>query len=600
MLVESPERRRLREVLQRLARVRDAIAEEELELEALRERLGRFEAAYRARLAPEHGALRRIELLVGHFDRCVELLRDEKPPQVRKRHRRIEARRQRELRERADEPQEEDEELLASAPRPNETLKQAYRALARKFHPDLARSEAERLRFGELMTRINQLYQTGDLDGLIAMQELAHGDELDGVGDKLEEQLAQLEERLRAFDSALANLRDERADLERSATCELLRNVEQAQAAGRDLVEELRGELRQRIDRSYIEIRHAARRLEHQVSRYNKDAKELDKQSDRGLLYKFDPYADKRLVRLGLDDLEALASSKEAKAEAVRLEALGDPALIRLLFFTYIAELSPLPLPGLETYDDLRLRFDALHAEEEPAQSLEQTLVAGDALVEFGLRKATEKAVRMGLRFRSQTTREAMPVLLRSLTLRRELKKILGVLGEHTTCEHCTAKIFAVPLFKTRGLDDLRALVCPSCGAILRSYWMPKGKDVQAVLNAAFLDFELVSEWAFKLSRASIAAQLLPLQVERMTMGELRARLHKDVFARYAVPIAEEQLEIVLGKKVIAPKTPLADLERQAFRLRFKKGAEIKEAAALELLRHRIRNRFNAQGDRAV
>jgi hypothetical protein len=605
VLADVPERVRLRELLARIAEVRDSIAELQLEIEGVRERLALFESAYNSKLAAEHSLLRRIELLVQHFDRWVELLGEASRPRVVQAKKRVEERRARDLREQA--PQAEpddavdDEDLLASAPKRNESLKQAYRALARKFHPDLARTEEERLRFGDLMARINQLYQAGDVDQLLALAEQAKGGELDDVKLDVASQIEMLEERLRRFDSVLGNLRDERVALERSPTCELLRNVEQAAASGRDLTVEIREELRERIEASYAEIAKAAHRLEREVTRYNRagahtTAVEKKTRGERALVYKFDPYADKRLVRLGLDELKTLNVSREARAEARRLADLAetDPALVRLLFFTYVAELSPFPLPGLETYEDVKARFEAVSSTDERPTAFEKVLVLGDAVVEFGVRHATEKVAHMGLRFRSQAAREAMPVLLQSLTLRREFKKILGVLGDRESCTACQKQVFAVPLFKTRGLDDLRALVCPSCGAILRSYWMPKGKDVQAVLNPAFLDFELVTEWAFKISRGSIAMQLLPLQVDDMTVADLRRRLHDDVFRRYDIPVTEAQLRLVRGKKPLPPKTRLASLETQSFRVQFASDAEVKEADALEMLRHRIRNRFKA------
>jgi hypothetical protein len=599
VLADIPERNRLRELMQKLALARDAIAEQELELESLRGQLGRFEAAYEAELAREHALLRRIELLVQHFDRWVDLL--QAPQELKRGHKRIEARRARDLREQAaraaSEPEPEGE-VLGSAPKRDERLKQAYRALARRFHPDLATNENERVRFGDMMTRINQLYQAGDVDRLLALAQENSDANLDV---DIADQIALLEERLRTFESALANLRDERVAIERSATCELMRNVEQANASGRDLVAELQAELRQRILRTFPEVTHAAHRLEHEVSRYNRAATggkpALEKAGkERALAYRFDPHADKRLVRLGLEQLRSLTVSREARAEAQRLEELAasDLALLRLLFFTYVSELSPFPLPGLESYDDVQARFDALAQGDEPPASFEKTLVLADGIVEFGVRRATEKVVHMGLRFRSQPTREAVPVLLQSLGLRREFKRILGVLGGREACGGCKQQIFAVPLFRTRGLDDLRALVCPSCGHTLRSYWMPKGKDLQSVLNPAFLDFEIVSEWSFKISRGSIAAQLLPLQEGQLDVAALTKRLHDDVFKRYDIPVTENQLTLVQSKKKVAPKTSLAELERRDFRVQFAKDVEISESDALEMLRHRIRNRFKA------
>src|SRR5690606_11479860 len=101
---------------------------------------------------------------------------------------------------------------------------------------DLARAEDERLRHGEMMARINELYRAGDLERLESLAEQAKGGDIEDAELGLDEQLSQLEERLAWFDAVLENLREERAALERSTTCELMRNVAQAEANSRDLV----------------------------------------------------------------------------------------------------------------------------------------------------------------------------------------------------------------------------------------------------------------------------------------------------------------------------------------------------------------------------
>jgi hypothetical protein len=601
VLADIPERNRLRELRALLEARRDAIAELDLEIETVREALASFEAAYRARVAPETSALERIVQLVQHLDHWATLLAETPAPAIVSRVERVERRRARQLAGR-ELPRPDDEEpaqLEAAARSPDERLKAAYRALARRFHPDLARTEEERVRCGALMARINALYHDGDLSRLEAMAEQAKGGELDEDGADLEEQLAILQERLAWFDLVLENLREERADLERTPTCELWRRVEGATARGEDLVAEIAGQLRARVESSYAEVARAARGLESAVDGFNHrnaGGGSLTRRQREALERRFDPHADKRIVRLGLEELRTLVVSPEARELATRFaaELEAKPAVLRLLLFAYVSELSPFPLPGLESWDDLAVRFAALAEEGEAALGLEQSLVHADAWIEFGVRRASEKVVHPGLRFRSALARDAMPVLLESMPVRRSFARVLGVLGERERCPACEHEVFVVPLFRTRGLDDLRALVCPRCGHGLRSYWMPKGKDVQAVLNAAFLDFELVVEWSFRLGRGSFATQLLPLQVEALTVGELKARVFHDVFERYEVAIAEDDLRFAQDGEPVPDEVPLGELESTSFVVRFASKARLQEADALEVLRHRVRNRFRA------
>ncbi len=217
--------------------------------------------------------------------------------------------------------------------------------------------------------------------------------------------------------------------------------------------------------------------------------------------------------------------------------ARASPGAARLVLFAYASELVPHPLDGLRTYEDLALRFEHLGARDETRSTLERALVEGAELVEFGIRRAGARLVQSGLRFRTTVLRAAVPLALRSHSLRVEFRRVLATLGERTGCPECQEEVFAVPLYRLRGLDDLHAMACPRCGHLLRSYFLPRGKDVQSVLNTAFLDLELLSEWRFRMGSASVAVQLLPVQLERMTVGQLRRRFWVDVLERHAIPV---------------------------------------------------------------
>lgn len=615
VLADVPERNRLRELKGLLGARRDEIAELDLEIETLRDQLAAFEASYRARVAEEAAALKRIEQLVLHLERWADLLREAPPRTVAAQAKRLEARRTRELTdlaerldqveraEQGDAPPAEGDAPAEEAPAlpepPGDRLKAAYRALARRYHPDLARTEEERVQFGELMSRINALYRDGDLQRLEAMAEQAKGGEVDEPDADLAEQIAALEERLRWFDRVLESLRDEWDALERTPTCELWRSAERAAAGGRDLVSELKRELRGRASKSYAHVASAARELEAEVKRFNRRSipdGALTRRQAEALPLRFDPFADKRVVRLGLEELRNLQVRPEVQRLAERLEAqaAAKPAVLRLLLFASVSELSAFPLPGLESYDDLALRFGALSTAGEPPLALERALVEADAYVEYGVRRATEQVAHLGLRFRTEHAREAVPVMLKSLPIRREFKRVLGVLGERETCAACRAEVFAVPLFRTRGLGDLRALVCPRCGQAMRSYWMPKGKDVQAVLNAAFLDFGIVAECSFQLGRGSFGIQLLPEQLAEMPVGELRRRVFDDLFKRYELEVELEHLLLTQKGAPIADETPAGELESTSFLIRLAPESPLREGEALEVLRHRVRSRFRA------
>lgn len=143
------------------------------------------------------------------------------------------------------------------APRPvlqaeqQAALKQLYRQLARRFHPDLALDEADRAYLTDLMMAINAAYAAGDL---VALQRLA--DEPDSAprapqtDQELAEALAREVERCRR---RLDELAAEMATLERHDSARLLRRAEKAAAEGRDLLNELAADLRRRISEKLVE-----------------------------------------------------------------------------------------------------------------------------------------------------------------------------------------------------------------------------------------------------------------------------------------------------------------------------------------------------------
>ncbi|MBN1960074.1 MAG: hypothetical protein JW841_03945 [Deltaproteobacteria bacterium] len=620
-LADIPERNRLRQLQSVLNQRRDQIAELDLEIETLREQLLDFESAYQSRLAIENLDLTRIEQLVRYYERWSDLLQEAPNETIEKHYQKLAARRNHELAQsqtrlnqniknakqaktsstniNIENDDTKSQALATTLRNSDDRLKIAYRSLARRYHPDLATIESDRVRFSEIMARINSLYHDGDIARLEAMAEQAKGGEVDESELDISTQLETLEQRQEWFDMVLANLQNERQEIESTPTCELMRNTIQAASVGCDLILEIKNEMRERVEKSYAYVANATHELELEVENFNRKNSGDNVLSTRqidALEQRYDPFADKRLVRLGLEELRDLQVSSEAKALAAKLEEQlnTNRSMLRLLLLTYVAELSPFPLPGLESYDDIALRFKILNKKDQLADSLEKTLVLADQYVEFGIKKASEKVVHLGLRFRFDLIREAVPILLRSIPMRREFKKVLGILGDREKCSSCSKNVFTVPLFRTHGLDDLRSLLCPACGHTLRSYWMPKGKDVQAVLNSAFLDFEIIKEWSFHLGRGGFGIQLLPLQADTITVGELKERIFNDIFKRYELEIALEHVFLAQNDEIIDDQQMLIDLDDNTFIILFDDEAKLRETDAWELLRYRVSNRFRA------
>lgn len=617
VLADAPLRAKKRELQALLETRRDEIGALDLEIETLRESLAAFETAVSAQTESEAWQVSRVRGVLDHLERWSRLLRDRArfAERFAARAVRLDSARAKEVRrddappaKLADDAKDEEgtgglslEDVLTPRPAADE-LKTLYRTLARRFHPDLARSEDEHLKFGSLMARINTLYAERDLDRLKSLAEQVKGGEVDDETESLEAQVHALETRLKWFDRVLANLKDERRGMDRYPTSLLMKRAEEAGADAKskiDFFETLRTELVEDYERLVRDIALAATRLEGEVDRFNKEAlhSALEPKAKAELERAFDPFANKSLIRTGLLALKAAQASPAARAKADWLDTLAQEnrPLLRLILFAYAVDLATHPLPGLEKLEDLRARLAHVHG-DGPAPVLEELLVEAVGVLEYGVRSVNESRMRTGLRFRDEAVREAVPLALRFSGVKDEFRQVLQALGDRGTCEGCGDDVYAVPLFRTRGLDDLRAEVCPQCGHIQRSYWMPKGDDVQSILNDAFLELDVVTEWAFHIERASIALQLLPIQVEEMTVGDLRARFHRDVIEKNGVEVPLEQVSLMHGGQTLDDGTELLDLVGRSFDVAFANDASVTAAEALELIRYRIRHRFRPEG----
>jgi hypothetical protein len=598
VLADSPLRTRLAELSAEAEALRDAVAALDLDIETLRTALTVFDARAQGALRALHARHQRVAGLVRHLERWAELLLGASGDDVVRRGRRLEARRARQLEAEAEEETVEEEmEEAPSAPDAAAELKSLYRRLARRYHPDLARDEEAQCRAAEVMVRINALYRAGDLAGLKALADQALGAEPSEEGLSLEREVALLEARCGRFRQVLEGLEEELLALKACPTARLFAEVTEREAAGMDAFSQLRRELGEHLRQAYDDIAVAARGLEEAVRRYNKSAP-LATRGGRAMAAVFEVHTRRPLVRWTLEGLAALRASSEVRRRADWLVAQGaeKPSVARLVLFTYASELVPSGLETLGSLEGLRLRYQA--ASGAQAAKLEEALVDAVDVLELGVRRAGPRLVQTGLRFRDAALGEAVPLALRSPLLRAEFRRVLATLGEQTRCPACAKDVFAVPLYRLHGLDDLHAWACPSCGHGLKSYWMPRGQDVQSVLNDAFLDLELLTEWTFRLGRASVSMQLLPAQLETLSVGQLKHRFVEDVLVRHAVDVKEAQVRLLQGKRPVPERRWLADCPTRTFSVAFAEGTKVSLADALEQVRYRIRTRFRAEPSR--
>jgi len=144
----------------------------------------------------------------------------------------------------------EPRQVLAEAEKTS--LKQLYRQLARRFHPDMAVDEADRDYRTQVMMAINAAYAAGDLDRLELL--LLEPDAPHTIAAQSEEdQLAMLTRELTRVQNRLEEIEEELARLDKHKSAVMMRRQEKAERAGRDWFGELEIQLRDDIAKRQIE-----------------------------------------------------------------------------------------------------------------------------------------------------------------------------------------------------------------------------------------------------------------------------------------------------------------------------------------------------------
>ena len=146
----------------------------------------------------------------------------------------------------------EDDDAFGTARKPKnpaKRLKQLYRQLARRFHPDLARDDNDRQRRTRLMAMINSAYQDEDLDTLETLREAAPVDirqpsiVLDTSTPLSVLVLRRLQRQYEDLAIKLRDLRDRHSDLRYGTMMSLKLEASLASARGEDLLQELAEEM---------------------------------------------------------------------------------------------------------------------------------------------------------------------------------------------------------------------------------------------------------------------------------------------------------------------------------------------------------------------
>jgi hypothetical protein len=605
----------------RLAAAIAEVTELDLAVEALSATLDAFGREYERRLAGPFADLdlaerlvRRIQALEDEVGRLAERYRsgDLSPsPRARPRHgtRRVRrpsaARGAPEADAGEEEPGPPGEPVAAAAAdaatpeleREEIVLKRLYRRLARVLHPDLARDDPERARLGDLMARVNAAYAKGDRTTLELMTEkLGAGEPLGDLAP--EERLAHLERRAATIERIASSLRREKARLDGSRTARLREEAERRAAAGRDYFDETRAELGEEAAAAYADALPRLTRLgraARELARARKVAmSKIVRRGPTGTQRAFDPLGESELVRRGAAHLERQRATGAARELARTLEDLvssspWEAALTVLAFFGEAG--AGRPPDSLATAEGWAERWDLVREPWPDAPDLPRALARLPRHLEVGVRAGGED-VQAGVQLAAPELAAGVAIALDRAGCAAIAREVLGALGPQERCGECEETVVGIHLLRTRGLDELNGLVCPRCGAVLRSYWRYGEAEGLEALAPYALKLGLVAEQGLSVAGTSLAFQMLPEEHERLTADRLRRRFAELYLAPYEIDLPVERLRIAGPEGPLAPGAKVAGVDRPALLL---DGGGVPTAEELlELLRSRIERRFRA------
>lgn len=237
--VQTPEEKELARKLAELSVLEGELAQRELDLATLQAELHAFERMYLRIVGIRYAELDEIEAQIA------EALARAAPKNSEEQNRASQARAQ--ASESAHASKIAQEPGRRDKFTPSDALKKLYREVAKCIHPDLATDENNRVRRQHFMAEANQAYEDGNEARLREiLREWGNSPELvegDGVGAELVRvirKIAQIESRLQAIESIIAQLR--LSDLFRLKT-----EVEKAEADGTDFLEEMASKLDRQI-----------------------------------------------------------------------------------------------------------------------------------------------------------------------------------------------------------------------------------------------------------------------------------------------------------------------------------------------------------------
>ena len=233
--VETAAERSYRRRLVQIERRKRRVADLQADVAALRLGLSRFAADYHARCGTLFAELDRIQLAIDEFGERIDRLRANRFLDLTGLEREIEdrfAERRRRVADEAAEARGYEDAQRADADRPRldtedaAEAKRLYRDLARRYHPDLARTPEEREGREAMMLRVNDAFRERSLDALRALHRAGEVDDPTFETRSLVDRLAWAAEEIGRLDAMADDLRAELTVMRASDTHRLWKRAQ--------------------------------------------------------------------------------------------------------------------------------------------------------------------------------------------------------------------------------------------------------------------------------------------------------------------------------------------------------------------------------------
>jgi hypothetical protein len=242
-LGRKPEEQELARKKAELSDLESRLADQELRLTNLRVELATFERKYVITVGQHYAKLDEIEAKIAeHFARA-------HPGDQRAHDFAAQARSQ------ADSLKASVENSLAressdSIPPRSQTLKNLFREVAKRIHPDLATNDEDRRKRARLMAQANKAFEEGDEARLRAILEEYDSSPESVKGEGTAADLVRVIRKIAQVSRRLSEIEKELSQLEKSELFELKGKVERAAKEGRDLLQEMAADLDSSISAS--------------------------------------------------------------------------------------------------------------------------------------------------------------------------------------------------------------------------------------------------------------------------------------------------------------------------------------------------------------